>query len=181
MIVGPGSKASHITLKCEDCNQVREVQRNTDILGKKEHPCRVCSNKRNGIAKRGKPSWNAGKTFEPKKVGTSYIDYHGYRQIWIGASASIEYGRKDGYVLEHRKVVQDHLGRPLTRDELIHHLDGDKLNNEIKNLFVCSDTYHHRDIHISLEQAAFELFKNGLITFDQATSTYKLAPPLSDK
>ncbi len=181
MIVGNGSKASHIKLKCEDCGIEREIQRNSDILTKSEHPCRICSNKRNGIAKRGRPSWNSGKTFEPKKVGTTYIDYHGYRQIWLGKDESVKYGRKDGYVIEHRKVVQDIIGRPLKKGEIIHHIDGDKLNNVPENLYLCSSVYDHRDIHINLEKVAFELFREGLITFNHESATYELAPPSSNR
>lgn len=34
----------------------------------------------------------------------------------------------------HRLIMAQHLGRPLTRDELVYHADGDKSNNKISNL-----------------------------------------------
>lgn len=38
------------------------------------------------------------------------------------------------YVLEHRYVMAQHLGRPLEDHETVHHIDLDKKNNEISNL-----------------------------------------------
>lgn len=44
------------------------------------------------------------------------------------------YATKDDYVLEHRIVMENHLGRILTPEEVVHHIDGNKKNNVIENL-----------------------------------------------
>ena len=60
---------------------------------------------------------------------------------------------KDGYVLikvddcwiyEHRWVMAQVLGRPLTRTERVHHKDGDHGNNAPANLEVLTESDHRR-------------------------------------
>jgi hypothetical protein len=54
---------------------------------------------------------------------------------WIAPDDPIAAMRNsDGYVLEHRVVMARHLGRPLTRNESVHHLNGKRDDNRIENL-----------------------------------------------
>lgn len=53
---------------------------------------------------------------------------------------------KNGYVLEHRVVMENHLGRLLRPNEIVHHKDGRKKHNVPSNLHVMkrgSHTRHH--------------------------------------
>lgn len=43
---------------------------------------------------------------------------------------------RHGYVREHRLVMEAKLGRYLTKDEIVHHIDGDKAHNDPSNLAV---------------------------------------------
>ena len=51
---------------------------------------------------------------------------------------------KSGYILEHRYVMAEKLGRPLLPTEDVHHIDGDKTNNDPSNLEVLGRSEHSR-------------------------------------
>ncbi len=44
----------------------------------------------------------------------------------------------------HRLVMEEKLGRPLTKDEVVHHINGDKKDNRPENLAVMSFSEHSR-------------------------------------
>jgi hypothetical protein len=45
-------------------------------------------------------------------------------------------------VLVHRFVVETHIGRKLSSSECVHHIDGNKLNNDISNLEIMTFAEH---------------------------------------
>jgi len=62
------------------------------------------------------------------------------------------YLNKEGYKIIgkrtrlHRKIVENFIGRELMEEEIIHHIDGDKQNNNIENLKIVSRK-EHIEIH----------------------------------
>ena len=55
--------------------------------------------------------------------------------------------------LEHRVLVEQFIGRSLTRHEVIHHVNGDKTDNRLENLRIMSHSEHLK-LHQQEQQAA---------------------------
>lgn len=87
--------------------------------------------------------------------------------------------RSDGYYqytskFNHRKVMEEHLGRKLDRSEVVHHIDGDRLNNDIDNLVLCSSISEHCSVHNSCNEIVYDLYKKGIVGFDMESKRYYL-------
>ena len=52
----------------------------------------------------------------------------------------------------HRVVAEEMLGRKLKPDEVVHHIDGNKRNNEPSNLKVFENQAEHARFHVELKQ-----------------------------
>lgn len=61
----------------------------------------------------------------------------------------------DGERLEHRVVMERQLGRPLREDEIVHHIDENKSNNDPSNLEVMSQSEHARLHAPAMHQARY--------------------------
>lgn len=53
-----------------------------------------------------------------------------------------------GKIRQHRHVMEQHLNRKLTSDEVIHHVDFNKSNNDINNLFL----FENQPLHVAYHQ-----------------------------
>src|ERR1700757_3616663 len=80
---------------------------------------------------KGVPNPNFRGPNNPNWSGGEYINDQGYRYI---LSPDHPYKGIRGYVREHRLVMEKYLGRYLDPQEDVHHIDHNKLNNDINNL-----------------------------------------------
>ena len=76
------------------------------------------------------PSWNGGRS-----------EMKGYIRIKKPDHPNAD---PNGYVFEHRYVMEQHIGRLLKPfpQEVVHHIDGQKDNNDISNLTLTTNTTH---------------------------------------
>jgi hypothetical protein len=64
----------------------------------------------------------------------------GYILVRIGTISKDAKGAR--YMLQHRIIMEEKLGRKLLRTEIVHHKNGNKSDNRIKNLEVITQSQH---------------------------------------
>lgn len=81
--------------------------------------------------------WNGGVSYKANGYKLLYKPTHPNRD-------------KRGYIMEHRFIMSEHLKRPLNKQEVVHHIDQDITNNDIRNLQLFKNKSSHRKHHASL-------------------------------
>jgi HNH endonuclease len=153
---------------CDVCNI--EFRRDSNFDPKRlnnnyKHFCDACKNQTSMVGIIKKQS--------KLKLNEKITNGKGY--VLIRVSSTEDYpGKRTAnfiYVREHVKIIQDHLGRRLNDNEVVHHIDGDKSNNDISNLDLCTQKEHNM-CHASSEKVIFELYKKNIVKYDRITKKY---------
>ena len=87
---------------------------------------------------------NVAGSKNPRWGGGKRLSTDGYVLIWKPKHPRTSF---HGYVLKHRLVMEKKLGRYLFPQEIVHHIDGNKENNKIKNLLLFPSASEHQKLH----------------------------------
>lgn len=137
-----------------DPNRFGRPRRLCELHRTRITPCGLCG--RHGYAQgycKRCYDQHARPMLAPRGAGT--VDKNGYRCVQRG-------GKK---VMEHRVVMEEHLGRALLDSETVHHINGKRLDNRLENLqlrighhgpgqaYACSDCGSDRIEPVRLKEA----------------------------
>lgn len=87
---------------------------------------------------KGNSNWKGGK-----KIHRSYICIHMPKHTNADSH---------GYVKEHRLVVEKFIGRYLSKEEVVHHINEIKDDNRIENLMLFKTNAEHIKFHTKIRQ-----------------------------
>ena len=157
----------YVLLICDECGKEHKrrldsVEHSRKRRGKNVDVCLQCSSLpqyKNSCFGSRCHNWRGGR----------YTHAQGYEML-------LTYPQKVGaarYEFVHVLNMQEKLGRQLDEEESIHHIDCDKKNNSIKNLFLCENERQHQRCHASLQTCGYTLL-GKCIAFDRMKKTYKI-------
>jgi hypothetical protein len=120
--------------KCINCNKLfnRSVTRSGRLEGREDYEVRkFCS-------------FNCYKSYNS---GHNHYSYNPNGSVRKDGYVRISINGKRPYL--HRHLMEQKLGRPLNKNEHIHHKDGNPENNDINNLELTSNSEHGK-IHYKI-------------------------------
>lgn len=134
---------------CGICKNERLVPVSS-VVNKKHHFTGLCIHgclqKHRGQKAQDEGNWRKGKIVS----SSGYILIHLYdipREDWDLAKSAKSPSLKNLHIPEHRYLMAKKLGRPLTKDEVVHHINGTKTDNRLENLELTTVAMHNGMYH----------------------------------
>lgn len=151
-----------VTRICDECGKQEKTHLGIVYGGRKgrgnsKDYCKKCSYKYRKLEHpkmEKSTSWNGGR----------YLNENGYYRVYIGNLK---------YAYEHKVIMSKFLKRELMTEEKVHHIDCDKINNDITNLYLCPNKAFHWHVHQSLEDCVIKLL-NKHVWFNENKHIYVL-------
>ena len=146
-----GTSKQLVTRKCDRCEieevvQYRNIYKSRHKRKSDKDYCALCSREISSVNRR--------------------------RGLVSDSNGYLYYQLNNERLFLHTKLVEESIGRRLTETECVHHIDGDKKNNDLDNLFVFENQKRHMLSHSSLYDIAFEFVKRGIVGFNRNTEKY---------
>ena len=162
-------------LLCDNCDKsftrLKGVMHESRL--KYNHICKKCGP--SASSKIGQKVYRANRLKETP-IGTvrNRKGKSAYPVIFLGYGDD-NYTRNDssGWARHHTYVMEHQLNRKMKKGEIVHHIDGDRTNNNIDNLVLMTVAEHNK-CHATSEEIIFEMVKQNLVIFDRRTNSYKL-------
>ena len=127
---------------CKNCYQVKWNKPDAFLSGSAEHKERAKE-----AAQRGKRVGEKSGRWD----GGRFIGPNGYVRIINPDPQPAKASSSKRYLMEHRVVAEQMIGRPLKKGEVVHHVNLIKTDNRPSNLMVLPSISAHRQIHAHLE------------------------------
>jgi len=170
-------KKTWVKIRCQECGVEFEVTPAWARNGRRKYCSKECHTKagiaqiaqaRLGVRHTDATRRKISEAVREKQLrekssqwkGGRYTDSQGYAHTYIpdlpeADQVLARQMTRAKYVLEHRVVMARKLGRPLHRDETVHHRNGIKLDNAPENLILASRKDHsslHREVEAELRR-----------------------------
>jgi hypothetical protein len=153
-----GTAIDTVAKRCHSCKRIRFNERRKKRRKDQNKTCLCCdtivSNTSTYCHIHGnklRPPGNGHKIHQAKirngsyyPIGREYTGKDGYVYIKVSSENDSDYGN---YIVKHRYVMGQALGRKLERQEHVHHIDGDKTNNDLSNLLLLTGIQHNKLNH----------------------------------
>lgn len=135
----PGNRRFHTAQKycSRDCARHHQGAERSKNFVIPKFNCQRCGKEteRSVVLSGGKRHINHKQIYCSKSCSATGRTYDRPSKGWVHPRTGYRYLRiKETLVAEHRKVMEGVIGRSLRKGETVHHVDGDRLNNNPRNL-----------------------------------------------